>query len=369
MSNLTETAAATKKLGLFLIIAGIVYIVFVFTSGVVKSFWSAGHPPPKPGPEIRFGQLTPLHLVGLKMVEGNSPEYILETLSGNLPSFPETAKVYALIPFPTSLLYEDHAKSLAVSLGFLNPPERLTKLEYLWINENEARLTMHLVTENFKLRANPDKLNFRPGQLTTASQAINQAQVFFGNKGLLERSFTGSSQTVTFLTRREGRLVKASSPETAEVSRVDYFRFLTEGADKFPLLGQNPKKGITRIYLLDNSNNYFAADFNEWLFETKNGSTYPLKSVNEAWNELISGQGYIVYLSLLEETDADNPGPLPSLKTITIREVSLAYYDDENMQNFLQPIYVFKGEAELTTGGKSDLTAYVPAIPKSLVVE
>ena len=68
---------------------------------------------------------------------------------------------------------------------------------------------------------------------------------------------------------------------------------------------------------------------------------YPLKSGQEAWQELTDDKGLIV---------AGTRGQ----KNITIKKMFIAYLDPSIYQPYLQPVYVFLGE--------SDFVAYVPAV-------
>ena len=69
--------------------------------------------------------------------------------------------------------------------------------------------------------------------------------------------------------------------------------------------------------------------------------SYPLITGDEAWNKLVSGQGYIA-----------NPPKTGS--QAVIRRVTLAYLDLYLPSGYIQPVYVFEGD--------EDFVAYVPAI-------
>ena len=71
-------------------------------------------------------------------------------------------------------------------------------------------------------------------------------------------------------------------------------------------------------------------------------STYPLKTVASVWQEMQSGAGHLANLGQNPEGN------------ITIRQIYLAYYDSQEPQNFLQPVFVFEGD--------KNFIGYVPAI-------
>lgn len=77
------------------------------------------------------------------------------------------------------------------------------------------------------------------------------------------------------------------------------------------------------------------------------GAEYPVKTGDEAWEEFINGEGAIV-------SAAPNSGT-----NIVIKEMFLGYYDPQEYQEYLQPVYVFLGD--------NDFAAYVPAIVNDYV--
>ena len=70
-------------------------------------------------------------------------------------------------------------------------------------------------------------------------------------------------------------------------------------------------------------------------------ATYPLKKSKEAWEELKDGKAYVA-----------SPGD--GRTQVVIRKVFLGYYDSEEYQSYLQPIFVFEGDG--------NFVAYVPAV-------
>jgi hypothetical protein len=69
--------------------------------------------------------------------------------------------------------------------------------------------------------------------------------------------------------------------------------------------------------------------------------------VDQAWKELVSGGGFIA------KRTTENQ--------VVVRKVSLAYFEANEQQAFLQPVYVFEGD-----GG---FTAYVQAVDHSYIIE
>jgi hypothetical protein len=79
-----------------------------------------------------------------------------------------------------------------------------------------------------------------------------------------------------------------------------------------------------------------------WPIAFDDFATYPLRSGAIAWQDLQDGYASII----LNGNNKDD--------TIKIRQIYLAYYDSEEPQNYLQPIFVFEGD--------NNFVAYLPAI-------
>jgi hypothetical protein len=84
-------------------------------------------------------------------------------------------------------------------------------------------------------------------------------------------------------------------------------------------------------------------EYTLWPVSQENSATYPLKSGEEAFEELKNGGGAIILGGNQVEA--------------AIRKVYLAYLDTKEYQDFLQPIFVFEGD-----GG---FVAYVAAVQDS----
>ena len=85
--------------------------------------------------------------------------------------------------------------------------------------------------------------------------------------------------------------------------------------------------------VVDLEDDYYAIDFSQV-------GTYNLRSVDEAWATLLAGGGYIV-----------NPR---NVSEGVITSVELVYYESHEEQEYMLPIYVFKG--------LNGLVAYVSAL-------
>ena len=131
----------------------------------------------------------------------------------------------------------------------------------------------------------------------------------------------------------------------ANVIEVDFFR---PDIDGYPAVSPKYFNAESYVVMIFDGENYQVIKSQLKFFEKneQNVGYYPIKTGGQAWQELISGKGYIV-------------APGGKSYPIIIKQMFLAYYDPENYQPYLQPVYVFLGE--------NNFVAYVPAVGNDYV--
>lgn len=117
--------------------------------------------------------------------------------------------------------------------------------------------------------------------------------------------------------------------------------------DKTPIVTPDFKKGLIKATAINNRNadlKYIALDYIFWPIDMNNFGTYPIKTPQEAFEELKNGDGFIAVE--------------PRTSTVSITKVYLAYYLTEQYSNYLQPVYVFEGPgfAAIVPAIKSEFT-------------
>jgi len=66
-----------------------------------------------------------------------------------------------------------------------------------------------------------------------------------------------------------------------------------------------------------------------WTVDQTSFATYPLKTAEEAYSDLVSGKGYISII--------------PDKPAVSISMVYLAYFEPEDYASYLQPVFIFEG--------------------------
>lgn len=367
MASLTETAHLLRRGLIFSVLLILAYFVFSFGSGLISGLVSQSGGKQIIKAEVSFGKLPFLHLGGKQATpKSETTEYVLETVTGDFPQTPSMLPVFPLQEQPVDILASDEAINLALNLGFPNEPKVLSPTEYLW-EMSEQTLRMNILTKNYAVNPKYEVI-FPKGKLTDSIAIMNNAKVAIGTGRSLDASFTDNLISI-YLLRREGSELKpAPSPLEAEVARVDFFRSVEVEKQEYRLLTGHPQEALVYLLLGGGKGQPFLKNFITWNYDFKQGATYPLRTLATAWEEIKSGLGTITALSG-KNGGYLKKGNLPEIKTITIRQIEIAYFDEEIMQNFLQPIFVFSGQADLIGNERVEITIYTPAVDPEWVVK
>ena len=141
----------------------------------------------------------------------------------------------------------------------------------------------------------------------------------------------------------DNKLRTVENPKEANVVEVDFYRPDING---LPVI--SPKYFTSRNYVImvfyGKDYRILKAEINFFEKSSDQIGIYPVKTGNQAYEDLKSGKGSIV-------------SGLQGEKDIILKKMFIGYYDPAVYQQYLQPIYVFLGN--------DDFVAYVPAIEDS----
>lgn len=355
----------------FLIISALLvlaYFLLTFGLGILKGFSPFGGEA-TPKAEGRFSQLPALSFRNLP----NSPKedtttFALETVSGLLPTFPDLLPVFPIQTPKRSLLVAEKAKELANVLGFTGQPTIVSPSEYLWEKKDQSlQLRMSILTLNYVISPTKSQ-TFLPNLLPNEETLKTFARNFLSQARPFDKSFDENKTTVSWLRFNGQTLVKAESLSEADAARVDFFRTVKIGEVSYPLLTTNPQESSVQVFFRGGQGVPYEINYTFWPYDFTQGSTYPLKNVSLAWEKIKKGQATIVLLSG-KIIDYLTLTQRPEIRNVTIREIKMAYFDDKARQSFLQPIYVFSGQADFKNGESSEIVLYVPAVDERWVIK
>lgn len=349
--TLSDATDFGRKALLALGIGIVVYLVLRMLFITAVNYYRAMNPPPPPPPTVGFGRLP--SLVFPEQASGVWPEELtLETPRSRLPQFSDRAKVFAMeVPSP-SLLADDRARTIAAAYGFTTQPEMLDANNYRWIKYQpiEYIFEINLINYNFTIRSDyqtrPELVASR--SLPEKHDAVQAVKSYLRKSDSLFEDVATASGEVSYVRVLAGELFPAVSLSDANFVQVDLNRVPVDG--ELQMHSPEGRVGIVSALItgaLDGDNRIVQLHNYQQKVLYELVHTYPLKPINQAWNELQEGLGYVASGRSLEKA--------------VIRDVSLGYFDSFNAQEYLQPIYVFSGD--------DNFIAYVHAIDSSYIVQ
>jgi len=344
MTNLTQVAYLTRKIIRYFFTFLLIFFSLKIVGGALYRSWRARHPlPPPPLPPPAFGKLPPLNFG--KEAKKPAKDFVLQTIDGNLPSLPPTAKVYFVIDKEHKFLALEKTEKIAQNLGFSLPPQKVAEDLYRYRNPTR-RLTLAInpLTKTFRLQypylSDQTLATFR---LTSQQQVISVAQNFLAKLERDHDDLVPEKIRITLLRFEGHRLRQALSLSEANLAQVDFFRQDIE--DKYPIYPQNLKRANVSLLVsgdTEGSRQIVEAYYTYFPINRDKFAVYPLKPVAQAWEELKAKNYHLARWNSVETP------------TIPIRRIYLAYFDPHYPTNFLQPIYVFEGDG--------DFLGFVPAV-------
>lgn len=340
--NLTEAAYYSRNA----IKYSILFLLFLVAS---RLLWEVGFgvyrrfvPPEPPAPQVAWGKLSSLPFSDKK--DSSGLNFTLQTPTGELPKFSTIANVYFMPQKTSSFLDLDEATRIANNLGFTKNPQKISETIYRFDHKDlPSNLDINIVNKTFSvsynLAADPELLNSRPRSTEEAQRAVTS---FLSQAKLLPPDLENGQKTFDFLKPDPPNFSPALSLSEASFVRVNLFR---APYNDIPVL--TPSAEGSNIWFLVaadrfGSSKVIAGEYHYFGVEEEQVSTYPIKTGQQAWEELKGGRGFIISPALSGKTD------------ITIRRINLAYYDSGEPQGFLQPIVVFEGD--------DNFVAYLPAV-------
>jgi hypothetical protein len=347
LTNVTYMGRQVVKFGL---IGLVVLMVGRITINGIVAYWKATHPEPPPPPSVGFGKLPGIEFPS-QSEEEMPISYKLETATGTTADFGDRAKVYFMPRAAASLLADQAAKEKASNLNYVFEPEVIGTEIYRWTKSDPLLSTLEMNVRNYSFSVSTNFLSLPELLVNTTApsgyEAVNNVKTLLKRADLLPPDVATASGEVLYLKSLGGDLAPAVSQSDADFIQVD--------------LNRNPIDGIYRMFtpegytgivsailtgyfdgkdsIIEISYNYHPVDYEEI-------HTYPIRTSQSAWQLLQAGEGYIA-----DKGTEDSA---------IIREVSLAYFDSYQEQDYLQPIYVFENK-------ETGFLGYVSAVDPKLI--
>lgn len=336
-TKLHEVTTLTRRLLFVAAVAFVLFLVGRILFGVAVNIKEQFFPTPAPTPTVLFGSL-PKIAFPKNVWTGKTDKlsFSIDTIEGSLPQFPDQAKVYKPgFPKPSLLSLEQARKTVAL-LGFSENEKALSQTRYQWEDpQEEGRvINFDIVSGNFDMTSNfySDENVLLARSLPNRTEAVTLVTEFLSRIDLLPSDLDLKTASVSFFTIEGTSLIETTSLAKATIVRVDLPRKPIEGV---PLVHESPNRSpINMLIASDGAESKIVeAHFFYQAISVSENATYPIKTADEAFEELKKGGGYVARIA----SNVRERG------NISIQKVTIAYYVEGESQEFFMPIFVFEG--------------------------
>src|SRR3989344_6719679 len=342
MTTLSQTSEISKKTFVGgLIVVGLIFLsILTFRFGLTLK--NMLFPAPPPASTVAFGKIPKLDIS-----EGVNPpekiDYKVETISGELPKLTHEIKVFKIDPPRPAFGDLERTKAQVANAGYIKEPESTAERTATFRNSSNADyvLTINITSGNFIMGSNYlNKQELAGTGPSSVDRATDIARDFL-NRLMVDLSSVDQKDPKNQLLKFENGTLN----EAASLSSVNFIKVLFPRLPIDEVKVINPRLDRAPIWALTSSADVVEAQVAMQDIKKHKFSTYPLKKVTKALEELKKGQG-----ALNKEIEG---------KVFPIRDVEIVYLEGENYQEYLQPVYLFKSD--------NNLAAYVPAVDENWI--
>lgn len=333
LANITQETRLVLKiivgLAIFFVIIFLIFQGFIFLR---NNFF----PSPPPPPTQEFGKMDNLNVPS----SGGNISYTLNTVSGQLPGAPDRMNVYKIEKPPVNLLSLNNLRSKLSPLGFTNDEKKVNDTTYEWVNSDiGATIRYDIANNDFDIISSESAQESLANSSDLEQKSLTETVLNF----LTALDFNTSdinfdNSKISYFIITTGMTSPISKSFEANIAKVDLF--------------QNDIDNLHIYYpYYAGSNMYFnivnsgrdqeivLGHFSHSLINSKLFSTYPIKTPEEAYTDLKKGNAFIY-----NESGGNK---------VEILEVVRGYFLKDGENDFLLPVYVFKG---------NNFIGYVPAL-------
>ncbi|MFH0773487.1 MAG: hypothetical protein V1922_04205 [bacterium] len=348
--SLTDVSYYARKFAPFAIFAFVVILILFYSFQLLFLLFSMNQPKINYINPI-FKEIKPLFLKKDATTSAGF-SFTLDTVEGQPITATESAQVFL---FPPSKFQFDYLPKVYVMAKMLGFDTEVVKHKLI---NNEAvfqdtyqRLAVDINTYNFRydydFRKDPELVETAsmPDIESSKNTAINflksidryPNELALGDITFIHMFYDKTSSSAGVVT----------DPQQSNMIEVDFYR---QKVGQY--LPMSPTYFNSQNYVMLMPNKYGAKVVSAQVkfFETSSTEigVYPLISGQRAYEMLLAGKGILVSGGL-------------DKKKVSIKSMTLGYFDPDIYQDYYQPIYVFSGD--------NDFVSYVPAVSEKWLID
>lgn len=329
LSRVTKLTRAVLKWGAIFIVSLFILNILLKVGGKIKN---SLFPPPPPAPTVAFGKLPAPAFPQSKLSGPFS--YTVDTVSGTLPTFFPLMTIYKTVQREPALLSLQKARERVNRAGFSKEEKQHSNRIYQWSDDGGRTIKFDIISYDFDITSDylSDPKILKAENLPNQDKARALATSFLEKLDLLPQDVGSESLKASFWGVKDNLLYPATSFSNAQIIRVD---LLPKGVNDTPVV--YPEKDSSLINFLiggkvNEEGKVVEAHYFYRMPDQNNFSTYPIKSTDQALEELKNNEAYIVNVDNKKTTN------------INITKVSLGYYFSRETQDFFYPVFIFEGD-------------------------
>jgi len=338
--SLTQTAYTSRQVIKY---GGGGLIIFVILWALISAGYKAYRAmnPPYVAPTVKYGIL-PKIIFPEKSFEKKT--FNFEFANDTIPKFSDQSKVYVLYRSNNTFLALTNDTKTAGKMGFNGQPKETGTGIYEFKNENlNQTLTINIFNGSFKMSYPymSDQTLTNPDEMPSKEEAISKASSFLKNADKFSDDLEDGEKKVSYWQIQTDGLKSVGSIAEANLIRVDFYRKNLD--ENFKIVSSTNEQSSISVLVSGSdvaAKEIVEVNFKDINIDRESFSTYPIKTVNQAMEQLNAGDYWPV---------SDSVGG-----TTTIRKVYLAYFEPISLTNYIQPVFVFEGD--------NNFMAYVPAV-------
>jgi len=290
---------------------------------------------------------------------GRQPNYQISLIERDF-DFPNRLPVYQTKKFTPNEILKIYQPMIA-QLGFSESAEKKQikqELILLWRQKNQSLV---IKTSSGQFSFSGQYLLEETGQILnskSAAENLRQKLISWGllNKQVKTKEIKGFKKTG----------LELSAVENLSQASVWLIIFKPD-FQGYPLKGIGPAENLIEAKI-DKEGKLLSLSFNLHQIKPKEIGQYPLKNYSETIQAIKNGQIQLIKVSDQKNNEEFLP-TAEEIKTIKINQISLAYLETAESQDFYQPIFLFKGEIILKNNQIYQAEFILPAISSQWLKE
>lgn len=339
MATLAKVTEETRSLLKLLGAAAVAGVILFFLFQGIVAVKNIIAPPPSPLPENKFGNTLPR--VNFPIKTFDKLTYKINTVSGLLPQEPDRIKVYKTIGTTPDISALQIARNALANANFKLSERRISDTVFSWQNDVGAQISYDIYTKNFAISSNYLQNTPSFENIGNRKDIVSLAVISFLDSLAVDKTDINLRKTsLTFYGIAGGKLLEVANQTSSQIARVN---LIQNDIDNIPINYPHTDESVMNFYvgIVKNSPQIVKASFTHNVVDTSISSTYLIKTVGQAFDDLKKGNAYMAANS-------------PDATAVDITDVTLGYYIGDIVQPYLVPVFIFEGKG---------FKAYVQALP------